>query len=370
MMDLLESCCSSRELWEEIVSSVQHVLIITDIEGHILFAGPVSEKVLGYGPDELTSLKFSALFTPEDRKCLYPNLLFLAGKGQPFEGEVILVRRNGTSFFAHLAIRLGFDPMERKSILIIYIQDIQRQKQMEKASPTGYYEDLVKIASGIAHEIRNPLVGIGGFVNRLFKICGETHDHQEYHSHIMRNLEKIDNLVRKVELFSRLPKPTLSEEHIKPLIEGVLQSFAQTAEQRRIEVTIDVGDLILLMDKDLITRVFSILLDNAMQVVSEGGEIKVRSEITGNECTISVSDTGTGISSDDLPYIFNPFFSTKPDGAGIDLAIVKRIMESHGGCVGVRSSEGEGTTFFLKFPLERRRSIRVSLLEDPEVGKA
>lgn len=75
-------------------------------------------------------------------------------------------------------------------------------------------------------------------------------------------------------------------------------------------------------------------------------------------------DTGSGISPGDLPYIFNPFFSTKPNGAGIDLAVVKRIMDSHGCQVEVASKQGEGTTFFLLFPLERRRLTRISRLEE------
>ena len=75
-------------------------------------------------------------------------------------------------------------------------------------------------------------------------------------------------------------------------------------------------------------------------------------------------DTGSGISPGDLPYIFNPFFSTKINGAGIDLAVVKRIMDSHGGQVEVASKQGEGTTFLLLFPLERRRLTRISRLEE------
>ncbi|MBW2168958.1 MAG: hypothetical protein JRG69_06820, partial [Deltaproteobacteria bacterium] len=73
-------------------------------------------------------------------------------------------------------------------------------------------------------------------------------------------------------------------------------------------------------------------------------------------------DAGSGISPENLPFIFNPFFSTKADRAGIDLPVVKRIMESHGGQIEVSSKPEEGTTFVLQFPLERRRSIRISRL--------
>jgi signal transduction histidine kinase len=94
-----------------------------------------------------------------------------------------------------------------------------------------------------------------------------------------------------------------------------------------------------------------------------GGLVEVAIQADLDACRIVVNDSGPGINPKDLPYIFIPFFSTKADGAGIDLAMVKRIMEGHGGQIDVKTSPHGGACFVLSLPLERRRRIRAALLD-------
>jgi PAS domain S-box-containing protein len=363
-MDLLKECCNSRELWDEFNACIQHVIIVTDLQGQILFAGEAVEKVLGFSPLQLEGKNLSVLFLPEDLPCFYPNLLYLASKDKVFEGEMILSRKDGTRFIAFVVVRPYFGLA--RSLIVFGIQDVDKRKQLERAFSETAYEDLVKIADGLAHELRNPLVGIGGFLNRLFKACEGVEQYNEYYHHIMNNLGKIETLVKKVEFFARIPRPSLKRMSIKePGLEAA-EHYAVEMENRRIELNINIEDVILSLDKELIVRVFTILLGNSLDAMTEGGEIHIHGETRGNQYIIHVTDTGAGISAKDLPFVFNPFFSTKPNGAGIDLAVVKRIMESHGGHIGVESKHRKGTTFILQFPADRRRPIRVSRFEDQE----
>ena len=365
-MDLLKSCCSSVELWEDLLSSIQQVILVSDLEGKILFASTTCAKELGFTPFELKGKDLSLIFTKEDLDCLYPNLLYLARKERTYEGEIMLHRKDGIRFMASMVVRPGFDPDENRPIAIITIQNIDRLKQLEKVSPATYYQDLVKIASGIAHEIRNPLVGVGGFVNRLFRLCEASDDADKYYRFIMSNLSKIDNLIRKVEFFSQLPKPDLADAPLGAIIEDSLLPYMLSIDERKIGLEVRVEDIVLCLDRNLIARAISILVENALDAMPDGGRIAIRSEKIDDRCFIYVRDTGKGIAPADLPFIFNPFFSTKSDGAGIDLAVVKRIVESHGGSISVESEKGEGASFILHFPVERRRRIRVSLLEELE----
>src|SRR5690349_8257827 len=132
-MDLLEACCNSRELWEEVISSLQQAIVVTDLKGRILFSSPVTARILHYTPDELFDKSLALLFTEEDMACLYPNVLYLARQKQPFEGEVMLVRKDGSRFIAYLATQPSYDPRHDREIVIACIQDIDKQKQMEKA---------------------------------------------------------------------------------------------------------------------------------------------------------------------------------------------------------------------------------------------
>ena len=351
-------------LLEELLSTIREAFILADLEGTILFANPSVERMTGFTSDELKNKALSAIFTPEDLTYLYPNLLHMARTNKSFKGEIMLMRKNKVHFFAFVTFRPFFDPGHRKSRIFVCIQDIHNEKRLQKALEIACFEDLLKIADGIAHELRNPLVGIGGFVRRLYETCDIADNQQKYYDHTISNLKRIENLVKKVEILSRLPVPELRKESIRGLIEKATRPYLQLFEDRKIELTVNLEEIFFPLDSDLVVRAISILIENALDALSDGQKILINGDTENNLCKILVSDTGPGISPDDLPFIFHPFFSTKADGAGIDLAIVKRIMNSHGGSIEVNSERGEGTTFVLLFPLERRRSIRISRLQD------
>jgi len=359
-MELLDACHNSPLFLQNLMACFKEVILVTDVEGNIFMANEAVETVLGYTSRELVDKNLSLIFTPEDLAYLYPNLLQLGRKGEPFQGEVLLVKKDSVRFFAFITLRSFDDHRLGKSLNFICIRDIHTQKQFEIASTETNYEDLVKVANGVAHELRNPLVGIGGFVKRLSDKCNAVPEHTEYYDRIIRNVKKIEIIVRKVELLAKLPKPSFRMEDMRAMIEKGMQPYLPVLEKRKIELKTLADRATLKLDGELIIRVFSILMDNALDAMPGGGSIMVHGVTNNNHYEIDFSDTGRGISSEDLPFIFNPFFSTKADGAGIDLSVVKRIVERHGGSIKVRSEENRGARFILRFPLERRRAIRIS----------
>lgn len=360
---------NSPEMIEKILSSVRNVVILTDLKGDILYANSASEPILGYFHDELVGKELSCVFSPEDLTYLYPNLLYLAQRNESFEGEIMLLRKDGVRFFASVLFRSIIESGSGKTMGLFSIQDIDREKQLERAVSGIHYEDLIRVASGVAHELRNPLVGIGGFANRLYKSCKPGDEHDRYYGHIIANVMKIEELVKKIEFFASLPRPYFTEESIRELIEKAMQPFFHDMLKRNIKLTIDLEELVLFLDRDLIIRVFSILTGNALDAMVKGGSIKIQSETQNKQLKIFYVDTGSGIAPENMGYVFNPFFSTKADGVGIDLATAKLIMDSHGGHIGVSSTKEKGTTFMLTLPLERRRSIRMFKFEDKKHSK-
>jgi PAS domain S-box-containing protein len=363
-MDLVKACSASTQLLETVLASVQHAIVVADLEGNILYANPSVQGVFGFSPDELASKRLSVLFTPEDLTYLYPNLLYMARKDRSFNGELMLQGKDETRLFAFVVFKPFYDRDQDRTIIVICIQDIDRRKRLEKAFKETPYDDLVKVADGIAHELRNPLVAIGGYVRRLYKSAGDNHDHEKYYQYILKNLRRIEDIVKKVEFFAQLPKPSWKRESMSEVIEEAIKPYVQQVEGDAVDFRITTEDVTFPMDKELVVIALSTLVENALVALSDGGEIRIRNEARDNQCRVDVSDTGSGIAPENLAYIFNPFFSTKSDGAGLDLAVLKRIMESHGGSVNVKSKQGEGTTFSLVFPLERRRPIRVARLND------
>lgn len=363
-MDLVQACGNYPDLLEEILTGLQQAVIISDLDGQILMTSSIVEKVIGYRPEELRDEYLSIIFTPEDLAYLYPNLLYLARKGQPYEGEVLLKRKDLSRFFAFLVIRPCVNTLEGRTILAVCIQDIEKQKQFEQALRETRFEDLVKIANGIAHELRNPLVGIGGFAGRLFKSCNASEEQEKYYEYIVQNLQRIENLIKKVDLLVSLPRPYFRPESVFEMAEAAAEPLMPAIKSRGLDLVIDMDQIELIVDKDLVVRAVAILLENAIDAVEDGGKIEIKSSSVDNQCELCVADEGKGIPPAELPFIFNPFYTTKPTGAGIDLAVVKRIMESHGGQVIVKSTPGQGSVFSLKFPFERRRTIRVEHLSN------
>ncbi|MEW6265670.1 MAG: ATP-binding protein [Thermodesulfobacteriota bacterium] len=362
-MSQIQTCGQNSNLLEEILSGLRQAIILTDTDGRVFFASRMVETLLGYKSEEISGRELALIFTPEDLTYLYPNLLFLCRQSQPFEGEVMLQRRNGTRFFAYLLVQPCLEPEAGRTVVAICLEDIDKQKQFEQMMRETHFEDLIKVANGIAHEIRNPLVGIGGFAGRLYRLSQASPEREQYYRFIVDNLRRIESLVRKVDFLVSLPKPTFRSESVRLLVEQALKPFGPLFEARALDHTVDLEDAEVNLDRDLVVRVIAILLENALDAMKDGGLIRIKGRRSGTGYELRVSDTGPGIKGEDLPFIFTPFFSTKPTGAGIDLAVVRRIMAGHGGRIEAESQPGLGATFILDFPLERRRAIRVSSLE-------
>ena len=342
---------------DALVSCIQHAIIITDTAGKIHYTNHRVADTFGRSSDELAGADLSVLFTPEDTDFLYPNLLHLTRQGEPFEGEIVLVCKDKTRFPAFVISRPFYTHKGDKPFALISVKDLDALKTDDPSFNRNRCRELAKLADGIAHEMRNPIVGIGGYARRL-RQSKEPAGRQAHYEGIMDNLRRLEGLIEKVELFARLPKPCLQSVSPKALVEKSVSAYSQQAEIQGIQLTADLQEASLFLDKAFLSRAMSILIENAMDAINGSGEITVRGMRQDNEYRIVTRDTGCGISPKDVPRIFDPFFRTKADGVGIDLTVLKRVVESQGGVIDVESQPGKGTTFTLRFPIERRRSVR------------
>ena len=356
--------CDSWEMLENILACLQQAVIVTDLSGRICFTSPVVESLFGFTSGELEGKMLSVLFTPEDVTYLFSNLMDLAQKNCPFEGELMLRRKDQTRFFAFIIMRGMVDPGRGHAMIFISIQNIDQEKEREKILQEAHYEDLVQIACGVAHELRNPLASIAGYSKKLYASCDRNDAHDRYYRYILSDLQKMERLVKKTDSFATMPKPCFTNELLEDLIEEALQLFVHPLKNKTISVNKCLTEISLRVDRNLSVKAFMILIENAIEAMEEFGELTFTNGSDSRHYWVSVTDNGIGILPKDLPFIFNPFFSTKADGAGIDLATVKRIMSLHGGRIEVESEPGQGASFVLNFPIERRRAIRIVRMDD------
>ena len=216
---------------------------------------------------------------------------------------------------------------------------------------------LGTLASGIAHEVRNPLSSIKGYAGFFGSLFEEHSENRQAARMMAEEIDRVDRVVSELLEFARPADLQLRPTQPEPLIRhstGIVRHEARTAGIRITE-KIDPPLPQVLVDPDRFTQVLLNLYINAIQAMKDGGELTVEVRVEGKNIVFAVSDTGEGIAPDDLASVFNPYYTTKKNGTGLGLAIAHKIIESHNGTIRVDSVKGKGTTFYMSIPLENRQ---------------
>ena len=229
-------------------------------------------------------------------------------------------------------------------------QTRERLLEAEKLAALG------EMAAGMAHEIRNPLVSIGGFTRRLLKSLEPDSPHKVYVEVIINEVTRLEKTLSEVLDFSRDTLGHLAEHNLNDIIADSLFVLRRDFKEGQIEIVKEFGATQpVLVDEGQIKHIFFNLFFNASQAMSKGGTLTVRTypvEIDDRAfVACEVKDTGPGISPEILPNIFNPFFTTKDAGTGLGLSIVHKIVSRHHGYIDVVHEENKGATFIVKLPV-------------------
>jgi signal transduction histidine kinase len=172
---------------------------------------------------------------------------------------------------------------------------------------------------------------------------------------MIREVERLDRVIAGLLDFARPQEPHPEPASIREILDHSLELLQSDLEMKAIKVqrSYDDGGINLNIDRDQITQAFINVFKNSLESMGKGGKLRISlgQNIDKTMLEIKVSDTGRGISRENLSRIFDPFFSTKKKGTGLGLAITLKIIENHGGEISVDSSEGQGTTFRVFLPL-------------------
>jgi signal transduction histidine kinase len=222
---------------------------------------------------------------------------------------------------------------------------------------------LGQAAADIAHEIRNPLVSIGGFARRLMSRSSSDPYSAQYSKIIVDETSRLERILNDVLLFTREKESKKVPLNLNTLIDEVLSLSESVMSVENINVLVHLKDDLptVLADRDQIQQVLINLTTNAEQAMAEGGTIEVstftETQDESSWVCLSISDTGDGIEPQIQGRIFDPFFSTKDlgTGTGLGLSICKKIVEDHGGTITVESAPGDGATFTIRLPAAQER---------------
>jgi len=233
--------------------------------------------------------------------------------------------------------------------------DRERSKAIEQLAQNEKLVSIGYLASGVAHEINNPLGGITICFKSLAGFTAQTPDSVKLTMAIEDGLKKIKGIVEQLLDFSRASRTEKMPVDLNGLINRLLVLFQYEAQRRQIMIELELDQEIpcCVADENKVSQVFMNLITNALQAMDSGGVLRISTALEGEFCRIAFGDTGEGIAPEIIPHIFDPFFSTKKvgEGTGLGLSVSRGIIELHQGTLQVESEPGLGTTFTIRLPL-------------------
>jgi signal transduction histidine kinase len=269
------------------------------------------------------------------------------------------------SFILSVLIAIIFIPLRNKiqeSIDKIFfkgtpIQIAEENKLLrQEIIQTERLKTVATLASGMAHEIKNPLTVLKSFSEALPNRLDDKAFLAKFAPMIQSEVDRIDNLVHELLDFARPASPVLKSVNIHNLLNSTLELLSNNYIKHHIKIEKNYRiskDIFLSLDQNQIKQALFFILLNAIDAMRNGGELDVSTSYNEemNAVRIKIQDTGIGIDTQDLPHIFDPFFSKKDGGTGLGLSITYEIIKLHSGKIFVESSKDKGTAFILEFPL-------------------
>ncbi len=237
------------------------------------------------------------------------------------------------------------------------LQDSQRKLlDAERLASIG------KAAAVMSHEIKNPLIVIGGFARQLAQKL--VHDERCHHKLVLitEEVDRLEKMLGEVKDITRRVPPQFQPGQISGVIRSVREMLEEELEKQNIRLGLELGKeedaAPSLFDPSQIKQVLINFIKNAVEAMPAGGIITIRVRREKGYDVVEIEDTGKGIQPDDLKEIFNPFFTTKQKGTGLGLAISLKIVEDHGGDIRVSSQVGQGTIFIMRLPCSPSKRLR------------
>lgn len=242
--------------------------------------------------------------------------------------------------------------------VVHYMRDVTDEKLLEQEKErVGRLAALGELSAVIAHEIRNPLSGVGISAQALSRALHPGDFHASNLKNILKGIGKVDDVIKGLLDFANPKEPILTPSSVNAIIDEALFFSAPQAHESHMVIEKILAKNLppVLLDPDQIKRVFINVILNAIQAMRPGGFLEIRTfRKTPRQVTVRISDTGSGIPQAIIKRVFDPFFTTKSQGAGLGLSISRTILEKHHATISCDSQEGRGTTFTIIFPSETR----------------
>lgn len=342
---------ASESKYRLIAENTSDLIMVMNQDHSISYFSPSHEIVLGYQHAEMEKVELCKFIHPDD-VCLFKNAIKSMFENK--ESHSMEYRfRHKAGHWIEFESRCMPVEGEKQTIehIVIISRDISERKKSEEILLQSEKLSIVgELAAGVAHEIRNPLTTIKGFV-QLYKSGIDSFDFNEL---LLSELERIESITTELLSLGKPQAVQLNHLNVLELIENTLELLAPEALMYDIQFMFksEASSYYITGEKNQLKQVFLNILKNAMEAMHDGGEIQIslKNGVEGN-CVISIQDQGCGIPEELLPRLGEPFYSLKEKGTGLGVMICHKIIKQHNGSITYSSKEKEGTLVEIKLPL-------------------
>lgn len=244
-------------------------------------------------------------------------------------------------------------PFNSKEFLVRIKGLVDRKIYQHKRAEDEKLEALEKMVEGVAHEVRNPIVAIGGFARRIRDRLPPGDTLKVYADHITHEVERLETMMNEIIKLKTLVVSTREHINIKEIVDAALKDFSAAVGKKQINVKKSYTSEMPIIRGDWknLKVVFSNVIDNAIEAMDSGGTLTLDIEFKEKRVFVNISDSGRGIPKSEMSQIVRPFYTSKMSGAGMGLTMVKHIVDFHGGDINISSKKEEGTQVTIMLPV-------------------
>ena len=339
----------SESRYRLITENMSDILMLLDSLGKILYASPSLGRVLGTPTKSYEEGSLLRLIHPEDRDEVMRRYQQILNKNPSTRMEARFLHANGNWVLIEGIGTPVFGSHGEINHFIIVGRDITDKKRTEEQLAQSEKLAIVgELAAGVAHEIRNPMTSIKGFI-QLFQ---QGIYKPEYFNVIFEEFERIEDILQE---FLNLAKPQpfkLKKSDLRSILQDVVTLLRPEANLKNVQIYHEYDQLLppIMCDVNQVKQVFINIIRNSMEAMVNEGSIKIVGSLENKHVLISIIDNGMGISEDRLKRLGEPFYSNKEKGTGLGLMLCFRIIRQHNGTITIKSIENKGTTVEVRFP--------------------
>lgn len=338
----------SEHKFRNIFNAAMDGIILFNNDYEIIEANPTARKILNLSSSDIKSYKIcDILFSRMDDLYQEEELDFYEAKTQ----EAIYTFDNGEEKILEISLKHHIN----EDMNLAVFRDVTEKRELEEQLRKSDTLNVVgELAAGIAHEIRNPMTALKGFIQLLQGSVKE--DFSMYFNVITSELSRIESIITEFLILARPQAIKFSKKDLGIIMKETTELLNAQAILVNVQMILEIEENLPLIycEPNQLKQVFINVLKNAIEVMPNGGQIDVKiKQKDQDNLLVSITDRGSGIPEDKIKRLGQPFYTTKERGTGLGLMVSYKIIEEHQGQVDVESEEGKGTTFHITLPIRQ-----------------